>query len=158
MFNRPPTPSTARDMADRVVGRQRNPIPLFLCHRWSGEKKKKGQGCPGNTTIWGQTHNFFAKRQEKSRAMSGGVNPGTPMYVGDLCIILHHQKHTSSIFPAAKKNYGVIHMYFFWQEPNTCARRAAQRHGQNQNFSSVLSELFLHVFGNPCHEAAREQS
>jgi hypothetical protein len=42
-FDRPPTPSTARDMADRVVGRQRNPIPLF-CAAGGVAKKKKRAG------------------------------------------------------------------------------------------------------------------
>ena len=56
--------------------------------------------------------------------LPGGVNPGTPVYVGDLCIILRRQKYTSrlmyhtftskaSLFPAAKKNM-LIHMYLFF--------------------------------------------
>ena len=42
-FDRPPTPSTAGDMADRVVGRQRDPIPLF-CAAGAGQKKGGGAG------------------------------------------------------------------------------------------------------------------
>ena len=44
-FNRPPTPSTVGDMANRVVGRQRSPVPLF-CAEAEMAKKKKGRGGP----------------------------------------------------------------------------------------------------------------
>ena len=85
----------------------------------------------------------------------GGVNPGTPAYVGYLCIILRRQKHTSRYIcitpllvklaycPAAKKIMVDTYVSFFRQEPSTCAPvRACAR--------AVLrrSELFLPCFQN----------
>ncbi len=85
----------------------------------------------------------------------GGVNPGTPAYVGYLCIILRRQKHTSRYIcitpllvklaycPAAKKIMVDTYVSFFQQEPSTCAPvRACAR--------AVLrrSELFLPCFQN----------
>ena len=98
------------------------------------------------------------------------MNPGTPAYVGHLCIILRHQKHTSryicitsllvklACFLPPKKLWCDTYVSFFRQEPSTCAPVRAQSCA-DQNFSSVLSELFLCVF---CVfralAAAREQS
>ena len=83
------------------------------------------------------------------------------------------QKHTSryicitpllvklAYFLPPKKLWCDTYVSFFWQEPNTCTRRAVQRQaaGRIRTFSSVLSELFLRVF---CVfralAAAREQS
>ena len=61
-------------------------------------------------------------------------------------------------FLPPKKIWCDTYVSFFWQEPNTCTRRAVQRQaaGRIRTFSSVLSELFLRVFGIPCHAAARE--
>ncbi len=85
----------------------------------------------------------------------GGVNPGTPAYVGYLCIILRCQKHTSRYIcitpllvklaycPAAKKIMVDTYVSFFRQEPSTCVPvRACAR--------AVLrrSELFLLCFQN----------
>ena len=70
---------------------------------------------------------------------AGGVNPGTPVYVGYLCIILHRQKHTSRyiyITPLLvklayflpPKNYGVIHiMYLFFGKNQVYARAELPR-------------------------------
>ncbi len=84
------------------------------------------------------------------------MNPGTPVYVGYLCIILRRQKLTSryicitpllvklAYFLPPKKLWW-IHMYLFSARTKyvcACARRAAQI----RTFSSVLSELFLRVF------------
>ena len=88
---------------------------------------------------------------------SGGGNPGTPAYVGGICIILRRQKNTSgyicitpllvklAYFLPPKKIWCDTYVSFFRQETSTFARRAAQRHtaGRIRTFSSVLSELFL---------------
>ncbi len=95
--------------------------------------------------------------QSSSGYKTGGVNPGTPVYVGYLCIILRRQKHTSRyicITPLLvklayflpPKNYGVIHMYLFFGKNQVRVRLCARRAAQIRTFSSVLSELFLRVF------------
>ena len=97
------------------------------------------------------------KRRDGGRIIiiTGGVNPGTPAYVGHLCIILRRKKHTSRYIcitpllvklaycPAAKKIMVDTYVSFFRQEPSTCAPvRACAR--------AVLrrSELFLPCFHN----------
>jgi hypothetical protein len=99
------------------------------------------------------------------------VNPGTPAYVGYLCIILRRQKRTSRyicITPLLVKLAYFLPPKKLWCDcifflarakyvrPQSCAEAHS---GQNQNFFSVLSELFLRVL---CLfralAAAREQS
>jgi len=87
-------------------------------------------------------------RDKQSCVDAGGVNPGTPAYVGDLCIILHHQKHTSryicitpllvklAYFLPPKKIWCDTHVSFFsartkYVRAQSCAEA---RSGQNQNF------------------------
>ncbi len=57
-FNRPPTPSTVRDMADRVVGRQRNPIPLFCAGAEMAKKRRGGLTCVQGVMRLRETSSF----------------------------------------------------------------------------------------------------
>ena len=50
-FDRPLTPSMAQDMADRVVGRQRIPIPLFCVTAKRGGEKGGGSHQHGGGKI-----------------------------------------------------------------------------------------------------------
>ena len=110
-----------------------------------------------------------SERRFLIRALQGGVNPGTPAYVGYLCIILRRQKHTSryicitpllvklAYFLPPKKLWW-IHMYLFLARTKyvcACARRAAQI----RTFSSVLSELFSScLLCIPCPRSCSRES
>ena len=85
----------------------------------------------------------------------GGGNPGTPAYVGGICIILRRQKNTSgyicitpllvklAYFLPPKKIWCDTYVSFFRQETSTFARAELRRGTQRAE-----SELFLPCFQN----------
>jgi hypothetical protein len=91
--------------------------------------------------------------QMKNMFLLGGGNPGTPAYVGGICIILRRQKNTSvyicitpllvklAYFLPPKKIWCDTYVSFFRQETSTFARAELRRGTQRAE-----SELFLPCF------------